>query len=74
MSMFFCECKKPEFHENVSTMSSWKPGELIRLFDFSVWPEMRTFLKNLGCTSDLFQEVKQGSPVNSEDKKETTKF
>ena len=41
---------------------------------FSVWSEMRTFLKNLGCTSDLFQEVKQGSPVNSEDKKETAKF
>ena len=41
---------------------------------FSVWSEMCTFLKNLGCTSDLFQEVKQGSPVNSEDKLETAKF
>ena len=36
--------------------------------DKSVWSEMRTFLENLGGTSDRFQEVKQGSPVNSEAK------
>ena len=45
ISTFFCEGKKPEFCENKSTMSSWTPGELIRLFRllnfFSVWSEMR---------------------------------
>ena len=30
---------------------------------------MRTFLENLGGTSDQFQELKQGSSVNSEAKK-----
>ena len=57
-------------------MSSWKPGGLIRLFrlfiyskNFSVLSDMRTFLENLGGTSHRFQEVKQGSSVNSEAKK-----
>ena len=29
ISKFFCERKEPEFHENESSMLSWKPGELI---------------------------------------------
>ena len=32
ISKLFCEGKKLEFHQNESSMSSWKPGELIRLF------------------------------------------
>ena len=72
MSKFYCDSKKPEFHENESSVSSWKPGELIKLFDYSFFSYL---LCGQGCVHSLktwevrLINSRRGSSVNSEAKK-----